>query len=134
MLTHAAGEEVGTPIFGLAKTPRASFVAFVPKAAISQVASRLERYSAQQQFRFQSRETRPDGLHLVVQLDRTDAEIIMLNPFDQVDPAEFRVSLYDAAAGATLQDQQVAAIIEQVRDALCGMEGLKCSPTTMDDH
>jgi hypothetical protein len=70
----------------------------------------------------------------LVELDRPDAQIFALNPFDPVDPEEFRIMVYDAAAEVRLQKPEVVTILEQLRGTLCATEGLKCTPVTTEDH
>ena len=109
------------------KDPRASIVALVPSDTIAKFLRQLDQYSAERGFRLSSRAMRPDQLHFIVNLERADAQIIALNSFDSVDPAEFTVSVYDPDSGPKLKSSEVAAILAQLQSTLCVIGGVTCS-------
>ena len=122
-----AQSKVELPTVKHVKGPRASIVALVPSDTIGKFLKQLDQYSAEQGFRLSSRATRPDQLHFIVNLERVDAQIIALNSFDSVDPAEFTVSVYDSDSGPKLERPEVAAILAQLQSTLCAIRGVTCS-------
>jgi hypothetical protein len=117
----------GTPTVKLIKAPKATLVVLVPKDTISQFMRQVSQYSSDQGFHLSSRATRPDHLHFIVNLERSDAQIIALNSLDSVDPAEFSVMLYDPDAGPKLQTPEITDLLAQLQSSLCKIRGVTCS-------
>jgi hypothetical protein len=105
--------------------PRAEVKAFVDEVAIPEFLRRVQKFSKDYGYELTSRDIRPDGLHSIAKLERKDMMILVLNPFDSVSPAEFRMTIYDTK-GHTNSGDEVMAAVDSFKSAVCESAGVKC--------
>lgn len=77
------------------QSPVGTITVLVEKSARDLFFDQLKKFAEKHAFAIRIAPIRPDGEHFAVDMWRTDIKIFGDNPFDSVDPAEFRIDLYE---------------------------------------
>lgn len=126
-LESACGEDV-LPVTKLVRLPVYKMTAFVDATARERFLQNLRAFADKQGFAITIDPTTPDGAHVIAELSREDVRVVALNPFDDLDPTEFRIRIYTSDQ-VTLPDSARNELVEALTAALCNLSGVRCLPS-----
>lgn len=112
------------PMVTTAQTPIETVTLLVKKEAQKKFFDQLTTFSERNGFAIRVARIRPDDYHYAVDMWRTDIKILTDNPFDPIDPAQFRIDFYQNS-GHPVSTEQINFLVDDLKRLVLSVQGIK---------